>query len=581
MLGVEGRRAVEPASEFGADRAGASQVGLSGLFGDVYALCDRDGRVLWASPGTGEVLGYPPQHFAEVAGPGLAHPADRALGLAWFRELRDRRGGTSHHRLRARHAGGGWRLLDVVARNLLDDTELGAIVFRMRDVTEERDFGGSAGSRDDQLVALLEHQATHDPLTGLPNRTLLLDRLGIALARAARRDTSVALLFLDLDNLKIVNDSLGHAHGDHLLASVARRLKQAVRPEDTIARFGGDEFVLLCEGIIDEDQAIAIAERISDAVSGSYSVADAELFVTVSVGIALADAKADAEVLIRDADAAMYEAKSRGRARLEMFDAEMRARAVERFEVENGLREALESGQLRLRYQPIFDLDTSTMVGVEALLRWEHPDWGLVGPAEFLRIAEETGLVVPIGSWVLQQTCDAFARWCKLAPDLFVSVNVSGRQLNSPAFIDATAEAIGVAGVPACQLALEVTASALMDDIDGVAGVLGRLSNLGILVAVDDFGTGFSSLSHLRCFPVDLLKIDQSIVAGVGSDPEDAAVVAAVVALAQNLGIRTIAEGVETAGQLAELRRLRCDLAQGFHLGGERTAEAIEDLLRH
>ncbi|KAA0233864.1 MAG: EAL domain-containing protein [Actinobacteria bacterium] len=565
MLGVEGREAPHRASQFDAAREGTSEAGLAGLFGDVYVLCDRDGRVLWASPGTGALLGYNPECLAEVAGPGLAHPGDRGTALAWFKELRDRRGGTLHHRLRARHAGGSWRLLDVVGKNLLDDTEVGAIVFRMRDVTEEREIAGASGSHDEQLVALLEHQATHDPLTGLPNRTLLLDRLGIALARAARRDTSVALLFLDLDNLKIVNDSLGHTHGDHLLACVARRLKQAVRPEDTIARFGGDEFVLLCEGIIDEHQAIAIAERVSDAVSGSYSVADAELFVTVSIGIALADGKTAAEVLIRDADAAMYEAKSRGRARLEMFDAEMRARAVERFEVENGLRKALESGQLRLRYQPIFDLESSRLVGVEALLRWEHPDWGLVGPAEFLRIAEETGLVVPIGSW---------------APDLFVSVNVSGRQLNSPAFIDATAEAIGVAGVPPAQLALEVSENVLMDDIDGVADALGRLSGLGALVAVDDFGTGFSSLSHLRCFPVDLLKIDQSFVAGVDRDPEDAAVVAAVVALAQNLGIKTIAEGVETAGQAAELRRLRCDLAQGFHLGEERTAEAIEDLLR-
>jgi diguanylate cyclase (GGDEF)-like protein/PAS domain S-box-containing protein len=430
----------------------------------------------------------------------------------------------------------------------------------------------------------LAHQATHDPLTGLPNRTLLLDRLDQAQRRARRNHRRVAVLFLDLDHFKVVNDSLGHGLGDRLLIAIAERLQTALRPADTVARFGGDEFVVLCEDLVNQQDAIAIAERVNEAISGPFVIDDTEVFVGVSIGIAFPDDNdADPETLIRDADAAMYQAKDRGRARWVVFDNAMRASAVDRLDIENALRRALERRELRVFYQPMVNLSSGRITGVEALLRWEHPERGLLLPGDFITVAEETGLIVPIGSWVLDHACRQVQRWQASIPDLtplVLAVNLSGRQLGHPRLVEDVATVLRDTGIDPSNVELEMTESVLMDDVEMSEETLGRLKTLGVKLAVDDFGTGYSSLSYLRRFPVDVLKVDQSFVDGLGRDTGDSAIVTAVVTLAHTLGLHAVAEGVETPDQLSELRRLDCDTAQGFHFARPANGYDVGELLQ-
>lgn len=429
----------------------------------------------------------------------------------------------------------------------------------------------------------LAHQATHDPLTGLPNRTLLLDRLGVALARARRNERHLAVLFLDLDHFKVVNDSLGHSLGDRLLVEIAKRLGAALRPGDTIARFGGDEFVVLCEELDDRHDAIPLAERLVDSISGPFSIDDSEVFVHVSIGIAFAEsAEADPETLIRDADAAMYQAKDRGRARWVIFDHAMRAHAVERLAIENTLRRALERHELKVYYQPIIDLDYGRITGVEALVRWGHPERGLLLPGDFIHIAEETGLIMPIGRWVFDQACRQVQRWRVEYPQLktlHLSVNLSGHQLAHPEIIRDVGSVLAETGIDPSLVDIEMTESVLMEDVEASHVTLAKLKALGVRLAIDDFGTGYSSLSYLRRFPVDQLKVDRSFVDGLGSDPNDSAIVTAIITLAHTLGLEAVAEGVETAEQLSELRRLSCDKGQGFLMARPATAAEVETML--
>ncbi len=356
----------------------------------------------------------------------------------------------------------------------------------------------------------------------------------------------------------------------------------ALRPGDTVARFGGDEFVILCDELDGEANAIEIAERILESARDPLAVEATEVFGAMSIGIALSAVGTDPETMIRDADSAMYRAKAKGRARVELFDENMRATVVERLDIESALRRAIARHELRVLYQPTINLASGKVVGVEALLRWEHPERGLLTPSEFIDVAEETALIVPIGAWVIDQACRQAQRWQATLPGgrpLLVTVNISGRQLDSVALIDNVADVIARTGIEASLLVLEITESVIMRDPVASTSALQALKEIGVRIAVDDFGTGYSSLAYLRRFPVDLLKVDQAFVQGLGRDPEDSAIVAAVVSLARTLGMEAIAEGVETDAQLAELRTLGCDMAQGFFMARPMAADAVEQLL--
>ena len=429
--------------------------------------------------------------------------------------------------------------------------------------------------------AELAHQALHDPLTGLANRALLLDQLARILVRRDRPAGSVALLFLDLDRFKVVNDSLGHTAGDQLLFATAERLLSVLRPSDTVARLGGDEFVVLLEGLSDLHEPISTAQRIREALKEPVVVDGNEVFTTVSIGIAVTTSPDDtADGLLRDADAAMYLAKARGRDRYEIFDEELRTQATERLRTETYLRRAVEMGEIEVYYQPELSLDTGMMVGAEALARWHHPVAGLLEAGAFIELAEESGLILDLGAWVLAEACRQAGVWHRARPDfqLTIRVNLSARQIAQPDLVAMVVRALEGGGIEPSSLCLEITETALMADPAAGLKVLQDLRSLGVRLAIDDFGTGYSSLSYLKRFPVDVLKIDRSFVDGLGDDPEDTAIVTAIISLARALGLRVVAEGVETRRQLVELRRLGCDRAQGFMFARPRPAGLLWDI---
>jgi diguanylate cyclase (GGDEF)-like protein/PAS domain S-box-containing protein len=438
-------------------------------------------------------------------------------------------------------------------------------------------------TRRKQAERALAHQALHDALTGLPNRVLLLDRLDHALAQRDRRTSAIAVLLVDLDQFKLVNDGLGHSAGDALLVAAADRLAKAVRPGDTVCRLGGDEFVICCENVGGAEEAMTIGERVRAAFSQPFVVERRELFVTASVGVTLASVSSTADSLLRDADAAMYRAKERGRARVEVFDDGLRERATARLATATSLRRALQDGEFEVHYQPVMSLADERLTGFEALVRWNDPERGLVPPAEFIGIAEETGLIVPLGELVLREATRQLAEWSARfpgGPDLTVSVNVSGRQMVDAALVPTVAEALRESGIAPNRLHLEITETVLMDDIDESLEVLRALDELGVTLEIDDFGTGYSSLSYLKRLPVDTLKVDRSFVSGLGTDSEDTSIVTAITALGRALGLRLHAEGVENELQRAAVRALGCDVAQGFHWSPPLPAREAERWLR-
>jgi diguanylate cyclase (GGDEF)-like protein/PAS domain S-box-containing protein len=428
----------------------------------------------------------------------------------------------------------------------------------------------------------IRHAALHDELTALPNRRLALDRIGQALRRRGRAAGSVAVMMVDLDRFKVINDSLGHAAGDELLVALVPRLREALRPADTIARLGGDEFVVVCEALTGPREAAAVAERLAASVAPPVRLSDGVHQVSVSVGIAVASCPEDtADSLLRDADAAMYRAKERGRGRYELFDEAMREQVIRRLQTEHDLRRALDAGELRVHYQPIIDLSDRRPIGVEALVRWQHPDRGLLAPGEFIAVAEESGLIGELGLWVLRDSCRQTAEWQRtFSPGLELSVNVSGRQVAQPAFPAQVTDIVRASGLAAGTLKLEITESVLIEEADAPMTVLSELRDRDLQLVLDDFGTGFSSLSYLQRFPLDGLKIDRSFVAGLNDETGDgSAIVDAVTRMAAGLNLHLVAEGVETEMQAARLIELGCTYAQGYLFARPMPAEQVSEYL--
>ncbi len=434
-----------------------------------------------------------------------------------------------------------------------------------------------------RMEAELERLALYDPLTGLPNRALFGDRLGHAIERRGGAQAT-AVYFLDVDRFKRINDSLGHAAGDEVLREIAARIERTLRPEDTVARFGGDEFTALCEAVGGVLEAVGVADRLQREIAQPIRAGGAELRLSASIGIAIAEPGevVDASRIVEDADAAMYRAKERGGARTELFDTTMRERAVDALSIEQELSHGLERGELRLFYQPLVSLETGDMVGAEALIRWEHPERGLLTPDKFLPIAEESGLIVEVGAWAVGEACRRLRDWDRrngIHSAFTLAVNLSARELTHPDVVSTVLNAVRRSALDPSRLTIEVTESTAMADRDSGFRALRELSEAGVRIAIDDFGTGYSSLDHLREMPADILKIDRSFVAGMAANSPDSALVAAAVAMGRALEMEVVAEGIETSEQVADLRELGCPLGQGFLFARPLPPEEIDTLL--
>jgi diguanylate cyclase (GGDEF)-like protein len=460
--------------------------------------------------------------------------------------------------------------------------EIGALVENLgkmlATIEQQTDEINQFPRRLDQLA----RQAFRDPLTGLPNRALFVDRLAHALTRTERRGELLAVLFLDLDRFKVINDSLGHSVGDQMLVGISQRLSVCLRPEDTIARLGGDEFSILIEDVKDASAAAAVAERLGAELQRPFEFEGRELFVTVSIGIALTiSRRMTPEDILREADLAMYHAKARGKARHEVFDKSMNKPAQDRLGLELDLRHAITRGDFTLHYQPVVALDSGRITEVEALIRWKHPERGLLFPSDFVALTEETGLIVPLGRWIITEACRQLQQWraAGLVTPLVMSVNLSARQLQHPHLVDDVAHALEETRIDPGELRLEITETVVMQEAPSTLGKLEALKKLGVRLAIDDFGTGYSSLGYLKRFPVDTLKIDRSFVNGIGRDVEDTAIVRAVITVAKSLGLAVTAEGIENDVQLGELRALGCDRGQGYLFAKPISGDRIPELL--
>jgi diguanylate cyclase (GGDEF)-like protein/PAS domain S-box-containing protein len=542
---------------------------------DVITVVAADGTVGYQTASIGRILGYPEAALVGTRLVDIVHPDDRDRFTTQLANVARQVGTTPPSELRWRRADGGWATVESIGTNLLDDPTVAGIVLNSRDTSERK-------ALEEQLV----HQAFHDPLTGLANRALFQDRVEHARARLSRGRETLAVLFLDLDDFKRVNDSLGHAAGDELLVTAADRLRACLRPADTVARLGGDEFAILLEEPPSCNEATAVAARISIEIAQPYVVAGRPVSIGVSVGVAISsDADQTTGDLLRNADIAMYLAKRRGKGRVETFQPAMQEAVVADLELEAELRSSLEHGRFGIEYQPIVSLPEQAVVGVEALVRWDHPRRGRLPAGRFIELAETTGLIVPLGRWVFMEACRQAAAW--RARGLFpagrsLHVNASARQLTQPGFIDDVREALALTGIDPESVVVELTETAMMGDTATLRSVIGALKGLRLRLAIDDFGKGFASIGYLRELPVDILKVDRAfVVAGAeaGTDEGDGALLRAILQLGRTLGLETIAEGVELDAQVEALERLGCDRAQGYRFAVPLRVEAIEPIL--
>jgi diguanylate cyclase (GGDEF)-like protein/PAS domain S-box-containing protein len=545
---------------------------------DVITVVDAEGTITYHSASWAGIFMRPAEEMVGMAAADLrfdiVHPDDLPALMAAYQRPWEPDEEPRHVEFRIASEPGGWRFIETTVTNSLDDRFVRGLVFTTRDITRRK-----------VLEEKLRHQAFHDSLTGLPNRALLLDRVETALVRRAHERRSLGLVLLDLDGFKAVNDSLGHLAGDELLRQVARRLMKCVRGGDSVARLGGDEFAILLQEMVNRGDARIVAERVLEALSQPFCVESKSLFVRTSIGIVVSSAgEHTAEELLRDADIAMYAAKAHGKNRFEIFQPGMRNELLERVSLESDLRNAIERDQLLLCYQPIVELATGRLKGMEALVRWAHPERGLVPPAEFIPLAEDSGLIVPIGRWVLREATRRVRGWQRefpLEPQLRVSVNVSGRQLEEPDLADDVARVLTELQLPASSLVLEITESVLTRQTPEVAETIERLRAYGVRLAIDDFGTGYSSLGYLQSFPINVLKIDRSFVARVAAGPEESALPRAIIKLAHTLELDICAEGIEETEQLERLVALGCPHGQGYLFSPPVPPSAAVDLLRH
>ncbi|MBT0773837.1 EAL domain-containing protein [Kineosporia sp. J2-2] len=538
---------------------------------DVVTLIDRDNRIVYSGDSVARVFGLSPTSLVGLDYQGFLDEPSRRTMAAGIAEISGTPLASTTFEAVLVFPDGRRVSIENTVTNLLDDPAVQAVVVNSRDISERRQL-------EDELV----HQAFHDSLTGLANRALFLDRVEHATLRRTTSSEAVGVLFLDLDGFKEVNDSLGHATGDSLLVDVARRLTSCLRPGDTIARLGGDEFAVLVEGALTGAEFIGLAGRIRESLEEPIVVDGRDLFIRASIGIASAEVgTVNADQLIRNADLAMYQAKERQDGEPALYDPSMHSSLVERLALEAELRKAVTDQGLQVHYQPTYGIHDGELAGVEALVRWPHPERGMIPPDVFIPLAEQTGLIHELGRFVLREACFQGREWATLSPStaLSIGVNVSGKQLQRRDFAGEVSQALADSGLSAEHLVLEMTESVLMNDTESTLRTLEALKAMGVRIAIDDFGTGYSSLSYLHRFPVDILKIDRSFVERLsGTDAEDS-LVQSIVQLGQTLQLETIAEGIEEPGQLLALRRLGCTMAQGYHFGRPGPADVVSRLM--
>jgi diguanylate cyclase (GGDEF)-like protein/PAS domain S-box-containing protein len=539
---------------------------------DVILILGADGRISYASPSAQPVLGIASAELVGIDGLEQVHPEDLEKAHLFYANMIASPGAIRSTDYRIRDEHGAWRYVEIVGNNLLIDSIVHGVVVNLRDISERKEA-------EEQLT----FQAYHDALTNLPNRALFMDRLSEAMTRSNLLDNRTAVLFIDLDRFKVINDSLGHETGDLLLSEAGQRILSAVRSGDIVSRLAGDEFTVLIQDVASPEMVIGVAERLIEAFNVPLSIGEREVFVETSIGIAVQGEHASqpGDVLLQ-ADIAMYQAKERGGHQYAIFDTAMGESLLSRLELETDLRWAIERYELELFYQPEVELSSSRIVSMEALVRWRHPKHGLISPSEFIPVAEDSVIILHLGRRVLERACRQGSEWHIQYPqlDLEMSVNLSVRQYQFLGIVDDVASILAASGLPATRLPLEITETVIMDEEETSQITLNQFRQIGAQLAIDDFGSGYSSLGYLRRYTVDVLKIDREFIKGLGNDPQDAAIIRTISSLAHTLGMVVTAEGIETSEQVKLVKMLDCDRAQGYFFSQPINAERAESLLR-